>query len=188
MSVATAPTGASRHRFDSFDFLIKGILDPRAHLVAPERIGGIVGLLVTEYVLVRADPREESAPVPQILCAQAVMLGATSGLLSHGTSGRRESQTGDPARCGGADLALEQFAIDFQPMGLSTVPSVERLHITSTQIHNDRPIGEPAWDLVRGTNAVPIASMAAEACRFNRGRSSANDTTRRKGPDLLALC
>src|SRR5258707_6174951 len=44
-----------------------GILDPCAHLVAPERIGGIVGLLVAQYVLVRAEPREEAASVPQIL-------------------------------------------------------------------------------------------------------------------------
>src|SRR5437899_11604725 len=44
-----------------------GILDPCAHLVAPERIGGSVGLLVAQYVLVRADPREEAASVPQIL-------------------------------------------------------------------------------------------------------------------------
>src|SRR6202030_2794686 len=44
-----------------------GILDPCAHLVAPERIGGIVGLLVAQYVLVGADPREEAAPVPQLL-------------------------------------------------------------------------------------------------------------------------
>src|SRR5215469_18313936 len=28
-----------------------GILDPRTHLVAPERIGGILGLFVAEYVL-----------------------------------------------------------------------------------------------------------------------------------------
>src|SRR6202008_2975202 len=42
------------------------ILDPRTHLVAPDRIGGIVGRLVAQYVLVRADPREEAAPVPQI--------------------------------------------------------------------------------------------------------------------------
>src|SRR5215469_5178833 len=45
----------------------RGILDSRAHLVAPERIGGIVGLLVAQYVLVGADPGEEAAPVPQIL-------------------------------------------------------------------------------------------------------------------------
>src|SRR5882762_6917865 len=44
-----------------------GILDQCAHLVAPERIGGIVGLLVAQYILVGADPREEAAPVPQIL-------------------------------------------------------------------------------------------------------------------------
>src|SRR5712691_2003286 len=44
-----------------------GILDPRTHFVAPERIGGIVGLLIAQYVLVRAEPREEAASVPQIL-------------------------------------------------------------------------------------------------------------------------
>src|SRR6266852_1606149 len=44
-----------------------GILDPRAHLVAPERIGGIVDLLVAQHVLVRAEPKEETAPVPQLL-------------------------------------------------------------------------------------------------------------------------
>src|SRR6516164_1321140 len=45
----------------------RGIPDPRAHLVAPERIGSVVGLLATQYVLVRADPGVEAAPVPQIL-------------------------------------------------------------------------------------------------------------------------
>src|SRR5437899_1466275 len=51
-----------------------GILDPCAHLVTPERIGGIVGLLVAQYVLVRADPREEAAPVPQILVGRLPFL------------------------------------------------------------------------------------------------------------------
>src|SRR5260370_39423500 len=51
-----------------------GILDPCAHLVAPERIGGIVGLLAAQYVLGRADPREEAASVPQALARRLPLL------------------------------------------------------------------------------------------------------------------
>src|SRR6202008_1598739 len=43
------------------------ILDPRAHLVAPERIGGFVGLLVAQYFRVRTEQRPEAASVPQTL-------------------------------------------------------------------------------------------------------------------------
>src|SRR5262245_10792080 len=58
------------------------ILDPRAHLVAPERIGGIVGLLIAQYILVRADPGEEAAPVPQILIRRLPFLvGNIEGVL-----------------------------------------------------------------------------------------------------------
>src|SRR6516162_2594917 len=53
-----------------------GILGPRAHLVAPERIGGIIGLLVAQYILVRAKPRVETASVPQVfVCRQSFLVG-----------------------------------------------------------------------------------------------------------------